>query len=186
MSTRSAVLVGPRGRARKSGIGDSRAPAARAREAMLKSFKIHLAVYLPVNLLLIGMWAVGGGAFWPVWPILGWGLAVACHAAPILAGVGSRTCGPAGQTMAGLGHAPDGATSADQVGATIEGQRPSIQSVAAPEGTVTILFSDIEASTALNERLGDLRWLELLLTHHAIVRDQVHAHGGYEVKAQGD
>ncbi len=153
---------------------------------MLKSLKVHVAIYLPVNLLLIGMWAVGGGAFWPVWPILGWGLAVACHAAPILAGVGSRTCGPAGQTMAGLGHAPDGATSADQVGATIEGQRPSIQSVAAPEGTVTILFSDIEASTALNERLGDLRWLELLLTHHAIVRDQVHAHGGYEVKAQGD
>jgi class 3 adenylate cyclase len=38
----------------------------------------------------------------------------------------------------------------------------------------------------LNERLGDVRWLELLRTHHAIVRDQVREHGGYEVKAHGD
>jgi hypothetical protein len=30
----------------------------------------------------------------------------------------------------------------------------------------------------VNERLGDVRWLELLRTHHAIVRDQVHDHGG--------
>jgi class 3 adenylate cyclase len=51
---------------------------------------------------------------------------------------------------------------------------------------VTILFSDIEASTAINERLGDVRWLKLVRAHHAIVRDQVHDHGGYEVKAQGD
>jgi class 3 adenylate cyclase len=58
--------------------------------------------------------------------------------------------------------------------------------VAAPDGTVTILFSDIEASTALNERLGDVRWVQLLRAHHALVRDQVSAHGGYEVKAQGD
>jgi class 3 adenylate cyclase len=51
---------------------------------------------------------------------------------------------------------------------------------------VTILFSDIEASTALNERIGDVRWLQLLRTHHAIVREHVRQHHGYEVKAQGD
>lgn len=55
-----------------------------------------------------------------------------------------------------------------------------------PDGTVTILFTDIEDSTALNERLGDQRWLEVLRTHNAIVRDCVREHGGYEVKAQGD
>ena len=49
-----------------------------------------------------------------------------------------------------------------------------------------MLFSDIEASTQLNERLGDVRWLELLRAHHAIVREQVHQHGGFEVKSQGD
>jgi eukaryotic-like serine/threonine-protein kinase len=61
-----------------------------------------------------------------------------------------------------------------------------LRPAAAPDGTVTILFSDIEASTQLNERLGDVRWLELLRAHHAIVREQVHQHGGFEVKAQGD
>jgi class 3 adenylate cyclase len=58
--------------------------------------------------------------------------------------------------------------------------------VTAPDGTVTILFSDIEGSTALNERLGDMRWLELLQAHHLVVRDQVKTYGGFEVKSQGD
>jgi class 3 adenylate cyclase len=74
----------------------------------------------------------------------------------------------------------------DEVAATIGEERPSMHAVAAPDGTVTMLFSDIEASTAVNERLGDVRWLELLRRHHAIVRTQVREHGGYEVKAQGD
>ncbi|HEY1635372.1 MAG TPA: DUF1707 domain-containing protein [Acidimicrobiales bacterium] len=56
----------------------------------------------------------------------------------------------------------------------------------APDGTVTILFSDIAGYTPMTERLGDLRAGELLATHNKIVRSQVAAHGGYEVKAQGD
>ena len=35
-------------------------------------------------------------------------------------------------------------------------------------------------------RLGDRRWLEILHAHNRIVRDQVAAHRGFEVKAQGD
>jgi class 3 adenylate cyclase len=65
-------------------------------------------------------------------------------------------------------------------------ERPSLRPAAAPDGTVTILFSDIEGSTKLTERLGDVRWLELLREHHRVVREQVHEHGGFEVKAQGD
>jgi class 3 adenylate cyclase len=57
---------------------------------------------------------------------------------------------------------------------------------AAPDGTVTILFSDIEGSATLTEKLGDQRWLALLRTHNSIVREQVAAHDGYEVKAAGD
>ena len=132
MNSRSAALVGPTGRVPNSGLGDSRPPAARAREAMLKSFKIHLAVYLPVNLLLIGMWAGGGGSFWPVWPILGWGLAVAFHGAPLLAGVGSRPRGAAAQTQVGSPHAADGPTSVDEVAASIDEERTRTRSVAAP------------------------------------------------------
>jgi len=54
------------------------------------------------------------------------------------------------------------------------------------EGTVTILFSDIEESTSLYERLGDLRAHEILRIHNEIVRHQVAAHRGNEVKALGD
>lgn len=68
----------------------------------------------------------------------------------------------------------------------MESERPNLSRAAAPDGTVTILFSDIEGSTALNERLGDVRWLELLRTHHAVVREQIQTHGGFEVKSQGD
>jgi class 3 adenylate cyclase len=56
----------------------------------------------------------------------------------------------------------------------------------APDGTVTILFSDIAGYTPMTERLGDLRAGELLATHNKIVRSQVASHGGYEVKSQGD
>ncbi|KKK48001.1 hypothetical protein LCGC14_3149510, partial [marine sediment metagenome] len=65
-------------------------------------------------------------------------------------------------------------------------EQPDLRQHAAPDGTVTILFSDIEGSTAITERLGDRRWLELLRGHNAIVREQVAAHEGFEVKAAGD
>src|SRR5207302_7910730 len=80
----------------------------------------------------------------------------------------------------------EAATSVDEVASTVASERPSLRPAAAPDGTVTILFSDIEGSTALNERLGDVRWLELLRVHNRLVRDQVQASGGFEVKSQGD
>jgi len=64
--------------------------------------------------------------------------------------------------------------------------KPDLRPHAAPDGTVTILFTDIEGSTAMTERLGDQRWLELLRAHNEIVREQVQAHGGSEVKTIGD
>jgi class 3 adenylate cyclase len=57
---------------------------------------------------------------------------------------------------------------------------------AAPDGTVTILFSDIENSTPITEQLGDLRAHELLQAHNAIIREQIAAHQGFEVKSMGD
>ncbi|MBA3420988.1 MAG: 2TM domain-containing protein [Thermoleophilaceae bacterium] len=40
----------------------------------------RLAIYAAVNLLLIVVWAISGaGYFWPVWPLLGWGLGLAKH-----------------------------------------------------------------------------------------------------------
>jgi class 3 adenylate cyclase len=57
---------------------------------------------------------------------------------------------------------------------------------AAPDGTVTILFSDIVGYTELTERLGDIRAHELLQAHNQILRAEVSACDGYEVKSQGD
>jgi class 3 adenylate cyclase/ketosteroid isomerase-like protein len=77
-------------------------------------------------------------------------------------------------------------TSIDAVATAVQGERPDLGSHSAPDGTVTILFSDIENSSAMTERLGDLRWVELLRAHNAIIREQVTAHGGFEVKEVGD
>jgi len=53
-------------------------------------------------------------------------------------------------------------------------------------GTVTILFTDIEGSTALAQRLGDKAYHALLAEHNRILREQVARHGGHEVKSMGD
>ena len=41
-------------------------------------------------------------------------------------------------------------------------ERPDLMRLAGPDGSVAILFSDIEGSTELNERLGDKQWVRLL------------------------
>ena len=145
------------------------------------SVRIHLTIYVLVNVMLIGIWAASGaGDFWPIWPIMGWGIGVGAHAAPLIAGVGRRSSRRPSRTL-------EAATaSIDRVAASVEAERPNLRAAAAPDGTVTIMFSDIEGSTALNERLGDTRWLALLRAHHRVVRGQVHAYGGFEVKVQGD
>jgi class 3 adenylate cyclase len=74
----------------------------------------------------------------------------------------------------------------DRVLSWVEDEQPSLAGATAPDGTVTILFTDIENSTALNERLGDRRWLDVLRAHNSIVRDCIGEHGGSEVKSQGD
>ena len=51
---------------------------------------------------------------------------------------------------------------------------------------VTILFTDVEGSTALTERLGDARARQLLRQHERNVRDALKSYGGSEVKTMGD
>ena len=77
-------------------------------------------------------------------------------------------------------------TSIEAVAFTVQAEQPDLRTHAAPDGTVTLLFTDIVGSTPLNERLGDQRWMELLKEHNAIVREHVSAHEGYEVKTEGD
>lgn len=74
----------------------------------------------------------------------------------------------------------------ESVAQSVELDRPDLRGVAAPDGTVTIMFSDIEGSTVLTEELGDERWLKVLHRHNALIRGHLAAHHGFEVKSQGD
>ena len=49
----------------------------------------------------------------------------------------------------------------------------------------TVLFTDVEGSTALTQRLGDARARDVLREHERIVREALKAHGGSEVKTMG-
>jgi class 3 adenylate cyclase/Cdc6-like AAA superfamily ATPase len=86
----------------------------------------------------------------------------------------------------GISTITDIYTSIDAVADSVGEERPDIVAHAAPDGTVTIMFSDIEDSTVLTERLGDQAWQELLRKHNALIREQLRAHDGYEVKTMGD
>jgi class 3 adenylate cyclase len=52
-------------------------------------------------------------------------------------------------------------------------------------GTVTFLFTDIEGSTKLLERLGD-RYAAALSEHRRLIREAFDARGGQEIDTQGD
>jgi class 3 adenylate cyclase len=81
---------------------------------------------------------------------------------------------------------PVGKASINTVARTVTKERPDLSSQRAPDGTVTILFSDIVDSTTINEGLGDARWMQLLHEHNEIIRREKGLHGGYEVKTIGD
>jgi predicted ATPase/class 3 adenylate cyclase len=54
-----------------------------------------------------------------------------------------------------------------------------------PAGTVTFLFTDIEASTKLLQQLGE-RFATVLAEHRRLLRSAFKRHNGYEVDVQGD
>ncbi|MCV7282801.1 DUF1707 domain-containing protein [Mycolicibacterium flavescens] len=67
-------------------------PARRAalRRAARRSVQFHVAGYLAGSLLMLDIWltvglTAGSWYFWPVWPIMGWGIGVICHAVPAMA-----------------------------------------------------------------------------------------------------
>ena len=69
---------------------DPRRREAHARAARL-SVALHLSAYLAVSLLMLGIWlavglSAGGWHFWPVWPIMGWGIGIVSHALSVRSG----------------------------------------------------------------------------------------------------
>lgn len=55
-----------------------------------------------------------------------------------------------------------------------------------PEGTVTILFTDIEGSASIVQELGDEGSRAVFREHDGHLREVLKKHGGLEVKHQGD
>jgi predicted ATPase len=55
-----------------------------------------------------------------------------------------------------------------------------------PSGTITFLFTDIEGSTQLLQRLGAKTYAAKLAEHRRVVREACSAQGGVEVDTQGD
>jgi hypothetical protein len=62
----------------------------------------------------------------------------------------------------------------------VERTRPDLSGAMAPNGTVTVLFTDIEGSTQLTEELGDRQWMEVLRKHNEIVREELALHSGIQ------
>jgi len=63
--------------------------------------------------------------------------------------------------------------------------RPRVVQAGATAVT-TVLFTDLVASTETAADLGDERWGEVLARHHAVIRQQLDAFDGREVKTTGD
>ena len=57
---------------------------------------------------------------------------------------------------------------------------------ALPSGVNTVLFSDIEDSTLLLDRLGDEPFMQVLHQHNRVVREQIARYDGQEIKTAGD
>ncbi len=59
--------------------GEGRARAVKSLQAK-RDMYTHVLAYVLVNSTLVVIWwATGGGFFWPLFPILGWGIGLAFH-----------------------------------------------------------------------------------------------------------
>lgn len=55
-----------------------------------------------------------------------------------------------------------------------------------PAGTVTVMFTDVEDSTVVSQRLGDQKWTQTVEDHFAILDQVIKRHRGNLVKRLGD
>lgn len=77
-------------------------------------------------------------------------------------------------------------TSIDIVAAKAQNDGVDVRSLPVDQGTVTIVFSDIESSTERNVELGDQAWFDVLGIHNQIVSNRVTEYSGTIIKNQGD
>jgi adenylate cyclase len=75
--------------------------------------------------------------------------------------------------------------SVDEIAEAVSESRPDLSSTSAPDGTITIAFTDIEDAMKLTGFLGDKRWLDVLHVHNDVVTQVTNDLGGTVVKGQG-
>jgi class 3 adenylate cyclase len=76
--------------------------------------------------------------------------------------------------------------SVERVAEAVETDRPDLTGFAATDGTITLVFTDIEGSTALNGSFGDQAWIDVLRAHNDVVERQTGRHAGTVVQRVGD
>ena len=73
-----------------------------------------------------------------------------------------------------------------RVAESVAADWPDLAAQAAPEGTVTVLFSEIDAYPHLAETVGQHDAVEILRRHNETVERTVRQHGGYPVRSEGE
>jgi class 3 adenylate cyclase len=184
---------------------DSGGPAAR--------FIVHLFTYVAVCGFLVCVWALTQGSFddlseiardpgrarqldfWPIWVILGWGVAIVIHLGVVISRIprflGShraRRRAAAQRREAARAVAHVGEEVMQRSAAALRSIRPRRASRPEPPTRrwVSVMFTDIVDSTRLAETLGDQEWSEVLGRYRGLVRAAFTARGGNEVGTQGD
>ena len=179
----------------------------------------HIVVFVAVNTFLIAIWVlVAGGSqdkleqvikapadsvsigFWPVFPLLAWGLFLVVHAAFAVPNMllGDRAAKRRRQ-MAKHAVSTSKDIAQEVVGAidkaherrvTRQMQRDEREASARPAAPsrrwVTVMFCDVAGSTSHNERLGDEEWHRVLAHVRSVVRAALVQRRGNEVGTQGD
>lgn len=179
----------------------------------------HIIVFVAVNAFVVAVWVlVGGGSpekleqvmakpgesmslgFWPIFPILAWGLVLVIHAGVaipnVLTGDKARRRRERIATQAASGAKDIGKEVARALDKAHErrmqrgAQRTPAVAPAPTSGPsrrwVTVMFCDVAGSTSHNERLGDEEWHRVLAHVRGVVRTALTERGGSEVGTQGD
>jgi DNA-binding NarL/FixJ family response regulator len=91
------------------------------------------------------------------------------------------------RTVAGGGALLSSGATRRLISAIARGQTPPFPAGSDSDRILaTVMFSDIVSSTERAAEIGDRRWREVLDRHDRIVRDQLAAYGGREIKTTGD
>lgn len=107
--------------------------------------------------------------------------------ATVTAPIGADGSGPAVRPRPEAQASATRTTSIETLAGAASRDAPRLMARAiAADETVTIMFSDIEASTELALSMGDAQWMAVLHDHNDIFRRRVGQYGGAIIKNQGD